>query len=255
VNLTVSFTNGDAYAATVLGSDPYSDLAVLSVSAPIYEFKPLLIASSSGLQVGDSVIAIGNPFGLAGSMTTGVVSQLGRTIEESTTGGYAIADVIQFSASINPGNSGGPLLDSLGRVVGITTAIVSDSQGVGFAIPSDTVLKELPDLVHQGSYNKHSWIGINGTDVTFDVANSRHLNVTYGRLITSVSSGSPAERAGLIKGDVIIAIDGFRIRNGDDLSTYLETKTEPGQTILVTVIRAGSKIDIQLTVGARPPLK
>lgn len=254
-NLTVSFTDGDAYGATVLGSDAYSDLAVLSVSAPADEFKPLSVASSSSLQVGDSVIAVGNPFGLTGSMTTGIVSQLGRTIQESTTRGYSIANVIQISTPINPGNSGGPLLDSLGQVVGITTAIVSDSQGIGFAIPSDTLLKEVPDLIRLGSYSKHPTMGVNGTDITVSSAKTLKLNVTYGWMIVSISSGSPGEKASLMKGDVIVAIDGTRIRNMDDLSTYLETKTEPGQTILVTALRAGSKITVQLTLGSRAPLK
>lgn len=135
LNITVTFINGNGYAATVLGLDPYADLAVLSTNAPQSEYKPLEIVSSSTLEVGDPVIAVGGPYGLAGSMTTGIVSALGRTITEEMSGGYPIANVIQMSAPINPGNSGGPLLNYQGQVVGITTAIVSDSQGLGFRNP------------------------------------------------------------------------------------------------------------------------
>ena len=150
INITVTFINGNGYAATVLGSDPYADLAVLSTEAPQSEYKPLEIVSSSTLSVGDPLIAVGGPYGLAGTMTTGIVSSLGRTITEDLSGGYPIANVIQMSVDINPGNSGGPLLNYQGQVVGITTAIVSDSQGLGFAIPSSTVLREIEDLVNTG---------------------------------------------------------------------------------------------------------
>ncbi|MBO3758110.1 MAG: trypsin-like peptidase domain-containing protein, partial [Candidatus Brockarchaeota archaeon] len=163
-NISVTFWDGDAYPASVIGSDPYSDLAVLEVNASRNKFYPLNIASSSALKVGDLAIAIGNPFGLSGSMTVGIVSQLGRTLSESSTGGYLIADVIQISTPINPGNSGGPLLNTFGQVIGITTAIVSGSQGVGFAVPSDTLLRELPDLIKTGHYNKHPWVGVAGID-------------------------------------------------------------------------------------------
>ncbi len=141
INITVTFINGNGYPATVLGSDPYADLAVLSATAPESEFSPLEMVSSSTLNVGDPLIAIGNPYELAGSMTTGIVSALGRTITEDLSGGYPIADVIQTSTPINSGNSGGPLINYQGQVVGITTAIVSDSQGLGFAIPSSDCAK------------------------------------------------------------------------------------------------------------------
>ena len=148
--LSVTFSEGNGYSATVLGTDPYSDLAVLSVNALVSEFKPVNIVSSSMLAVGESVIAIGNPYGLVGSLTTGVVSALGRTITEDTAGGFAIANIIQTSTPINPGNSGGPLLNAVGNVVGITAAIVSDSQGLGFAIPSNTILREISSLITNG---------------------------------------------------------------------------------------------------------
>ncbi|MEM4733106.1 MAG: trypsin-like peptidase domain-containing protein [Candidatus Bathyarchaeia archaeon] len=156
INIAVTFINGNGYDATVIGSDRYADLAVLLTNAPERECKPLEIVSSASLNVGDLVIAVGSPYGLAGSMTTGIVSSLGRTITEEMSGGYPIANVIQMTAPINPGNSGGPLLNYQGQVVGITTAILSDSQGLGFAIPSSTVLRELDSLIKNGSYNNHS---------------------------------------------------------------------------------------------------
>jgi S1-C subfamily serine protease len=269
INITVTFINGNGYAATVLGSDPYVDLAVLSTNASQSEYKPLEIVSSSTLEVGDPVIAVGGPYGLAGSMTTGIVSALGRTITEEMSGGYPIANVIQMSAPINPGNSGGPLLNYQGQVVGITTAVVSNSQGLGFAIPSSTVLREVGSLVTEGFYNKHSWLGASGTDMTYEIAEAMGVNVTYGWLIAQVTSGGPADQAGLqggtqqvtvagqsvtIGGDIIIAFDGTRIRNTDDLSTFLEEQTLPGQTIDVTIVRGGQTMTLTLKLDARPSL-
>ncbi|MBT0160460.1 PDZ domain-containing protein [Candidatus Bathyarchaeota archaeon A05DMB-2] len=267
-NISVTFRDGDAYAASVLGSDAYADLAVLSVSAPESEFKPLQLASSSTLNVGDFVVAIGCPYGLTGSMTTGIVSQLGRTITESSTGGYSIANIIQISTPINPGNSGGPLLNDKGQVVGITTAGIADSQGVAFAIPSNTILREMTSLIDTGTYTQHPWIGLSGTDMTYNIAKQTGQNVTYGMLITQVASGGPADKAGLkagtsqavidgtritVGGDIIVAINGNRIVNGDDLSTYLEENTLPNQTVTVTIVRNGATMDVSLTLGTRPP--
>ncbi|MEM2546266.1 MAG: trypsin-like peptidase domain-containing protein [Candidatus Bathyarchaeia archaeon] len=267
INVTVTFVNGNGYAATVLGTDPYVDLAVLSVDAPESEFKPLEIVSSSTLKVGDIVIAVGNPFGLTGSMTVGIVSALGRTITEEQTGGYPIANVIQTTAPLNPGNSGGPLLNLEGQVVGITTAIVSDSQGLGFAIPSNTILREISFLVTTGSYNRHPWLGAMGVDMTYEIAKVMGVNVTYGWLITQVMSGGPAANAGLrggtrqvqiageyvtVGGDIIIAIDGARITNLDALSAYLEENTSPGQTVVVTIVRGNQIMTVTVTLGTRP---
>jgi S1-C subfamily serine protease len=267
INITVTFINGNGYAAVILGSDPYADLAVLSTDAPQSEYKPLEIVSSSSLSVGDPVIAVGTPYGLAGSMTTGIVSALGRTITEDMTGGYPIADVIQTSAPINPGNSGGPLLNYQGQVVGITTAIVSDSQGLGFATPSSTILREIESLVTKGSYNQHPWLGAAGTDMTYEIAEAIDTNVTYGWLITEVSTGGPAAKSGLrggtqriliagtwvtIGGDIIIAINGTRITNMDDLSTYLEEHTSPGQTISIVLVRNNETLALSLKLEARP---
>jgi S1-C subfamily serine protease len=224
--------------------------------------KPLGIASSSTLEVGDPVIAVGNPYGLAGSMTTGIVSALGRTITEEMTGGYPIASVIQTSTPINPGNSGGPLLNYQGQVVGITTAIVSDSQGVGFAIPSNTVLREIASLVTNGSYDQHPWLGATGTDMTYEIAQVMGTNMTYGWLIATASSQTglkggtsqvvvAGERV-TIGGDIIIAINGTRITNIDDLSTYLEDYTLPGQTINVAIVRDNYIMILAIKLGTRP---
>jgi 2-alkenal reductase len=267
INLTVTFINGNGYAATVLGSDPYSDLAVLSVNAPQCEFKPLEIVSSSTLEVGDIVVAVGNPYGLAGSMSIGIVSALGRTITEEETGGYPIANVIQTTAPLNPGNSGGPLLSLQGQVVGITTAIVSDSQGLGFAIPSNTILREIASLVTVGHYDKHPWLGAAGVDMTYEIAQAAGVNVTYGWLITQVVSGGPAANAGLrggtkrvliageyvtVGGDIIIAVNRTKITGLDALSAYLEENTMPGQTIEVTIARDNQELTVLVTLGTRP---
>jgi S1-C subfamily serine protease len=266
LNITVTFINGNSYEATVLGSDPYADLAVLSTNAPQSEYTPLEIVSSSTLQVGDAVIAVGGPYGLAGSMTTGIVSALGRTITDETSN-YPIANVIQMSAPINPGNSGGPLLNYEGQVVGVTTAIVSDSQGLGFAIPSSAILREIKSLVTEGTYNQHPWIGASGTDMTYEIAKAMNVNETYGWLIAQVTSGGPADAAGLkggtqqltvegqpiiIGGDIVIALSGTRITGMDALSTFLEEYTLPGQTIDVTIIRNGQDMTVQLKLGTRP---
>jgi len=263
INITVTFEDGDAYPSTVLGFDPYEDLAVLSTEAVQNELKPLEIVSSSSLEVGDPVIAIGTPYGLAGSMTVGIVSALGRTISEETTGGYPIASVIQTSTPINPGNSGGPLLDYEGQVVGITTAIISDSQGLGFAIPSSAILREMESLVTKGSYDLHPSLSASGTDMTYEIAKAINTNVTYGWLVTSVT-GQTGLQGGTsqvvvageivtIGGDIITAINGTRITNIDDLSTYLEEYTLPGQTVNVTIVRNNQTMTVGVKLGSRPP--
>lgn len=267
-NITVTFIDGNSYPATVLGSDAYADLAALSTEAPDSELIPLKIASSKTLRVGDPVVAIGNPFGLVGSMTVGIVSQLGRTLNESTIGNFSIANIIQTSAPINPGNSGGPLLNYLGQVVGITTAIVTNSQGLGFAIPSETILREIGSLVETGSYTKHSYLGIVGRDMNYEIAQAMGTAFTYGVLLTQVLSGGPADKAGLragttqlqtstgtvtIGGDIVIAVDGVRIINSDELLSYIESSTLPSQTINMTIVRDNQTMTIPLVLGTRPP--
>ena len=266
-NITVTFSNGDGYPAVVIGSDAYSDLAVLSVEAPVEEFQPLDITSSSTLQVGDPVVAIGSPFGLGGTMTTGIVSQLGRTIQDSVAGNFPIANIIQTSAAINPGNSGGPLLNYEGEVIGITTAIIQNSNGLGFAVPSNTILREIESLITTGSYDQHPWVGISGTDMTYTIAQSLEVNVTYGWLITQITDGGAAAQAGLqggnqqvrvndvwvmIGGDIIIAVDGTRIITGDSFMSYLEEYTTSYQTISVTIVRNHQLLDIPVVLKQRP---
>ncbi len=273
INITVTFINGNGYAAVALGSDPYADLAVLSTDAPQSEYKPLEIVSSSTLKVGDPVIAVGNPYGLAGSTTTGIVSALGRTATVDWSS-YPIADCIQSSAPINPGNSGGPLLNYQGEVVGITSYGAVDpttgetAQGIGLAIPSSTILREIESLVTEGSYNQHPWLGATGTDMTYEIAKAMSINVTYGWLIAQVVSGGPADNAGLrggtkqaliagewvtIGGDIVIAINETTITNMDDLSTYLEEFTLPRQTINATIVRNNQTMTLTVELGTRPP--
>jgi S1-C subfamily serine protease len=259
---SVTFSNGNGYAAAVLGRDPYSDLAVLSVDAPEDEFEPLEVVSSSTLRVGDPVIAIGNPYGLVGSMTTGVISALGRTIaEEEYTGGFAIANIIQTSAPINPGNSGGPLLNYCGKVVGITTAIVADSQGLGFAIPSNTLLREAEDLIENGSYYGHSYLGLKGRDMSYEMAQEMGVNVTYGWKIVEFLDPSPARYSEAKVNDVIIAMKRVgrnytRIKNSDDLASYLEEDTLPEETVILKVKRKEGQtiktLEIPVVLGSRP---
>lgn len=284
INITVTFIDGNTYAANVTGSDPYADLAVLSANAPQYEYKPLRIRSSLTLKVGDPVVAVGSPLGLTGSMTSGIVSALGRTVLVSWAS-YGIADCIQTTTPINPGNSGGPLLNYQGEVVGITSYVAVTSQGVaaqglGLAIPSSTILRETESLITTGSYNHHPWLGISfspyfglGTaaieglpDMTYEIAKAMGTNFTYGVLIESTVTGGPADVAGLrggaqqvqvlgyrvtIGGDIIIAINGARITGMDDLSTYLEEYTSPNQTVNVTIVRNSLTLPVEL--GTRPP--
>ncbi len=253
-SLSVTFSNGNGYAAKVNGTDPYADLAVLLVSAPESEFKSLEIVSSSTLMVGEPVMVIGNPYGLVGSMTTGVVSALGRTItEEQYTGGFAIANIIQTSAPINPGNSGGPLLNYLGKVVGITTAIVKDSQGLGFAIPSNTILREIQALISYGRYDGHSYLGLTGINMDYELAQQYHVNVTYGWRVVEVVFGGPSYNAGVKVEDILIGINETPIRNSDDMSSYLEENTLPGEAAILNVLRSNQLQNMTVTLRARPP--
>jgi S1-C subfamily serine protease len=250
-DLSVTFQDGKGYSATVLGTDPYSDLAVISVNAPTEELKPLQIASSSTLRVGEQVIAIGNPYGLVGSLTTGVISALGRTIVEDTANRFSIANIIQTSTPINPGNSGGPMLNAAGEVIGVTTAVVSDSQGLAFAIPSNTILKEISALITTGSYTGHSYLGVNGQDMDYAVAQQIGSSVTYGWRVMSVVSGGPSDGK-LAFGDIIVAMNGVTIKNNDDLASYLEENTLPGQSLEITVMRNNVSTQVTVVLGERP---
>ncbi len=250
-SLSVTFSDGKGYPAEIVGTDPYADLAVVSVDGE-HAFKHVTIVGSSTLQVGEPVIAIGNPYGLVGSLTTGVVSAMGRSITEDTAGGYAIANVIQTSTPINPGNSGGLLLNSVGSVVGITTAIVSDSQGLGFAIPSNTILRELPSLINTGTYTGHSYLGVTGNDMSYYLAQDIGSSYTYGWRIASVARNGPCDGK-LTVDDIIIGMNGQTIRNNDDLASFLEEHTLPGDTLHLSVVRGGQILDVPVILGTRPP--
>jgi len=265
-NITVTFSDGNSYPASVKGSDQYSDLAVLTVSAPASEFYPLqLLDTLGGVKVGEGVYAIGSPFGLSGSMTFGIVSQVGRTITESTSSQVSISDVIQFSAPINPGNSGGPLLDQAGLVIGITTAAVSNSEGLGFAIPSTTIAGELSDLITTGGYTLHPLLGLTGADMTYQLAQAEGTNVTYGVLVESVTSGGAAQKAGImggtknvtiegssyeIGGDIIVSINGTKVVDSQALGSYLEEYTIAGETVQLGIIRDGGYMTVNVVLGA-----
>ena len=269
VDITVTFIDGTIVPATLVGRDPYVDLAVIDVDVDEYLLRPVTLGDSSELLVGEQVVAIGNPFGLADSMTTGIVSAVGRQMEAP--GRYAIVDVIQTDAAINPGNSGGPLLNVGGEVVGMNTAILSETgqfSGIGFAIPSDTIKREMPSLIETGTY-QHPYIGITGTDVTPAIAEHMGLDEnTRGALIVDVVDGEPADKAGIkggtreeliegrpvkIGGDVIIGIDGRTIRSFYDLVFYMERFCRPGDAVELTLIRGDGVMDLQVTLGVRPP--
>jgi len=250
-SLSVTFSNGNGYEATILGIDPYVDLAVLSVDALNDEFKPIEIVSSSSLRVGEMAIAIGNPYGLVGSLTTGVVSALGRTLTEEYAGGYSIPNIIQTSTPINPGNSGGPLLNAVGKVIGITTAIAEESQGLGFAIPSNTMLREIPDLINTGTYGGHSYLGVSGLDMNYNRAKDIGSSITFGWKIETVTTGGPSE--GILRiNDIITELNGTKIRNNDELASYLSDKTLPEETLVLTVLRDSSTIELIVILGTRP---
>lgn len=268
-NITVTFSDGNSYPASVKGSDPQRDLAVLAVDAPSGEFHPLALAGQpQAATVGELVYAIGSPFGLSGSMTVGIVSQVGRTITESTSSQVNIPDVVQFSAAINPGNSGGPLLDSNGTVLGITTATVSNSEGLGFAIPAGTIVRELPALVTAGSYTLHPYLGINASDdMTYQLAKAIGTNVTYGVLVESLVAGGPAAAAGVhggtrtvsiegqtykVGGDIIVSVNGTKIVDSDALTSYLEQHALAGETVQLGIIRSGTSMTVSVRLGSLP---
>lgn len=265
-SVSVTFIDGTIVPATVVGADPYSDIAVIKVDAPAALLKPLSLGNSSDLKVGEAVLAIGNPYGLADTLTSGIVSALGR--EMNSASGYPIVDVIQTDAAINPGNSGGPLLNMRGEVVGINTAIPSQtSSGIGFAVPSNTIARELPSLITTGKYDQ-VYLGIQGVDVTPGIISVMGLpSGTHGTLLTSVTPGSPASAAGLrggtgfanvdgaqipIGGDVITAADGVETKGIYDLILYMQRNKRPGDTISLSIMRGGALQVVVVTLGIRP---
>ncbi len=250
INITVTFANGATYPGTAIGSDPQADIAVLTINPMPSGLTPLTLVSSNGLQVGQPVVAVGSPYGLQGTLTTGVISSLERTLQETEPDGSAgptIPDTIQTSTAINPGNSGGPLLDYAGEVVGITTAAVSNSNGLGFAIPSATIIRELSTIVSTGTYSNHPSIDTQGTDMTYQLAQAMHTDTTYGYLVETVSAqnglkGGTSQVSILgqnymVGGDIIVGINGTPITNTDSLLSYLERNTLPGQSVSFSVMR------------------
>jgi putative serine protease PepD len=240
-SISVKFWNGKRYSAQLVGSDPSTDLAVIKVSAPSSMLYPISLGDSSRVEVGDGVIAIGSPFGLEGTVTSGIVSALHRQMESPSR--YTINDSIQTDAAINHGNSGGPLIDMLGRVIGVNTQIQSDSggnDGVGFAIPSNTVEKVVSQVA-AGKTVQHAYMGISVTTSTSPA----------GAGLAAVSSGTPADRAGLKAGDVITKLDSTPVTSGEDLSSVIDSK-KPGDQLKVTYVRNGSTHTVTLTLGTRP---
>jgi serine protease Do len=292
-NVSVAFSDGSVYEAKVIGSDVFADTAVLELqNVPAEKLVPLPLGNSSDLAVGDEVVAIGNPFGLTGSLSTGVVSGLGRllssplspgnngTADNNTLiSGFSIPNIIQTDAAINPGNSGGPLLNLRGEVIGMNTAILSATpfggfSGVGFAVPSDTLKVILPALIANGSY-VHPWIGVAGVDVTPEIAIKLGLDEAKGYLVIDVVMGSPADKAGIrggdmpvaiedgmgfpgqrnlieLGGDIILGVDNHPVNKIDDLLSYVENEKKVGDTVTLTVLRDGEMVPIEVVLGARP---
>jgi len=267
--IRVVFHDGQSYSAKVSGTDRFADLAVIKVEADPQTLHPLPLGDSSKLRIGDQVTAIGSPFGLSGSMTSGIVSQLGRILNPPNLQSFSIPNVIQTDAAINPGNSGGPLLNNYGEVIGINTAIQTETgefSGVGFAIPSNTMKKIVPVLIQSGHY-KHPWLGVSGITVDPDLADSLGLSTHSGFLIENIVSDSPASKAGLhasnqtktvdgIKykfgGDIITGIDNTKVTKLEDLLNYLQDFKYAGDTMIMHIVRDNKTMDVTLTLQERP---
>ncbi|MBT3743286.1 MAG: trypsin-like serine protease [Thaumarchaeota archaeon] len=265
--VTVTFLDGESYIGEVIGTAQDLDIAVVKVSPSNTYLQPIKIGDSSKLKVGERIAAIGNPFGLSGSMTSGIVSQIGRLLPQES--GYSIPDVIQTDAAINPGNSGGPLINMKGEVVGINTAIQSatgEFSGIGFAVPSNTVKKVVPVLIENGEF-KHPWMGISGTDVDPELAEVRGLKSSKGFLVVSVIEESPAELAGLLgvtetkemdgrefalDGDIILAIDGKTVRKISDILVHLQREKSIGDDMVLSVNRNGEMLELTMVLEERP---
>ena len=235
--ITVNFNDGSQVPAKLIGVDPDSDLAVLRVEGKNLVAAP--IGTSSDLMIGESVVAVGNPFGLSGTVTTGVVSALGRSVP-SKEEGRTFTDFIQTDASINPGNSGGPLLNIEGRVIGINTAIYANAQGIGFAIPVDRAKKVIQDLLRYGQVHS-AWIGAVTTTLTPEESKRLSLRAARGALVARVFAGSPADAAGLKTGDVITAVNGTLVDSRESFSTYTAT-TAAGQPLDLSLVRGGASV-------------
>jgi S1-C subfamily serine protease len=266
--VNVSFVDGNMYTAKVVGTDPGNDIAVIQITDNFSDesLNPLTLGNSSALDVGQQVIAIGNPFGLSDTMTTGIISQVGRLLPNDNAAGFSIPDIIQVDAPINPGNSGGPLLDLNGNVVGMNTAIkttTGDFAGIGFAVPSNAIEKIVPILISKGTYS-HPYLGISGRSMDPDLALMNGLSRNFkGVLIESVVKGGPAEKAGITPatpdqndiphgGDIITAIDGHQIKTIYDVIVYLDEQKSVGDKVTLSVNRQGKSMDLTATLEARP---
>jgi S1-C subfamily serine protease len=265
--VNVTFIDGNTYTAKVVGTDPDNDIAVIQITDNFSDETLVLLplGNSSSLEVGQQVIAIGNPFGLSDSMTTGIVSALGRLLPNQNVG-FSIPDIIQVDAAINPGNSGGPLLNTRGEVVGINSAISTSTgefSGVGFAIPSDTVKRIVPVLIKNGVY-QHPYLGIAGRSMDPDVTLANSLPRNFkGVMVEKVVPGGPADKAGLVAatlddnniphgGDIITAIDGHQTKTINDVIAYLDDQKSVGDKVVLTVNRLGKSMDIGVTLVPRP---
>jgi serine protease Do len=271
--ITVTFYDGTTVEASLVGADSDSDLAVIKVDTSAIQLQPVTMADSTQLKVGQLTIAIGNPFGLQGTMTVGFISGLGRLLpanQNAVGPTYSIPDIIQTDAAINPGNSGGVLLDDTGKVIGVTSSIATTSgtsAGVGFAIPSAIVQQVVPALIKTGHYD-HPYLGISVASLNPDLASAMNLPSNQrGALVQTVTAGSPADKAGLqasqnqvtingqqvaVGGDVIIAYDSQVVKSSDDLVTFLARSGSVGQTVTLTVLRGGKQIQVPVTLGIRP---
>jgi putative serine protease PepD len=264
--LEVTLSDGSKWPAKFVGSDPDNDLAVIKISASQEKLTVIPLGDSSKLKVGQKVLAIGNPFGLGQTLTTGIISSLGRTIRSE--GGVLIQDVIQTDAAINPGNSGGPLLDSNGRIIGVNSAIISPtgaSVGIGFAVPVDTAKRIVPELINKG-YVAYPWIGATVFPLIPEFAKSLGLKVERGAMIVEVVKGGPAEKAGLrggnrrvqvgnsmilVGGDIVVEMDGNKVVSSDELIRMIRDRT-PGDRIELKVLRNGKSLTIKVTLGEKP---
>ena len=275
--ISVTFSDGSSYDARLVGTDPNSDLAVIQVTgAPASLLKPVTVGDSTQVKVGELVVAIGNPYGLSNTMTTGIVSAIARSIQTnagssqnsaSNVPSFSIPDIIQTDAAINPGNSGGVLVDLNGALIGVPSQIESASgsnSGVGFAIPSAIVSQVAPQLISKGTAS-HSYLGLSGGTITADVVSTLGLKTgQQGILVASVVAGGPADKAGLkaatvdasgtptAAGDIITAIDGKQVTSFENMVSYLSGSTQPGQTVTLNVLRDGKDTQLKVTLGTQP---
>ncbi|TAK11110.1 MAG: PDZ domain-containing protein [Anaerolineae bacterium] len=264
-DVQVNFPSGIKVRGEVIGTDRDSDLAVILVNVAPEDLVPLQLGDSDELRVGQTVIAIGNPFGLNGTMTTGIVSSVGRTLASLNTapsgGVFTAGDIIQTDAAINPGNSGGPLLNLNGEVVGVNRAIRTESSsdsgnpvnsGIGFAVSVNIVKRVVPSLISDGVYN-YPYLGVSSMDeIPLEVMEELGLDRAFGALVTSVVPDGPADQAGILAGDLILYIDDIQVHTFGDMISYLFTDKAPGETVILRILRDGQEMDMPLVLGSRP---